>query len=216
MLHTYVHLCIHTSKWPFFLGLIGDRDSTDITITVIHTLVSYFYVFHASSLLTDSCAVLLSSARRECRLRNQRSCHFQSVLSGRSNKIRKKGGGKFSTKFIRDMSYCGDCPRKPGTTRINVRTVYRALRYVRTSRAYVRTYVRSTEEVISMGSVAVLYECVKGTSLLTPWCRVLLEKLNGLQLVKKFAAFHGTRRFITALTSVRHLSLSWASPIQSI
>ena len=39
---------------------------------------------------------------------------------------------------------------------------------------------------------------------------------NGLQLVKKFPAFHGTRRFITALTSVRHLSLSWASPIQSI
>jgi len=45
----------------------------------------------------------------------------------------------------------------------------------------------------------------------TPWCRVLLEKLTGLQLVKKFLAFYGTRRFITALTSVRHLSLSWAS-----
>ena len=59
-------------------------------------------------------------------------------------------------------------------------------------------------------SVAVL------TYLLTPWCRVLLEKLTGLQLVKKFPAFHETRRFITALTSVRHLSLSWASPIQSI
>ena len=54
------------------------------------------------------------------------------------------------------------------------------------------------------------------TYLLTPWCRVLLEKLTGLQLVKKFIAFHGTRRFITALTSVRHLSVSWASPIQSI
>ena len=52
--------------------------------------------------------------------------------------------------------------------------------------------------------------------LLTPWCRVLLEKLTGLQLVKKFPTFHGTRRFITALTSFRHLSLSWASPIQSI
>ena len=52
--------------------------------------------------------------------------------------------------------------------------------------------------------------------LLTPWCRVLLEKLTGLQLVKKFPTFHGTRRFITARTSVRHLSLSWASPIQSI
>ena len=54
------------------------------------------------------------------------------------------------------------------------------------------------------------------TYLLTPWCRVILEKLTGLQLVKKFPAFHWTRRFITALTSVRHLSLYWASPIQSI
>jgi len=54
------------------------------------------------------------------------------------------------------------------------------------------------------------------TYLLPPWCRVLLEKLTGLQLVKKFPAFHGIWRFITALTSVCHLSLSWASPIQSI
>ena len=54
------------------------------------------------------------------------------------------------------------------------------------------------------------------TYLLTPWCRVLLDKLTGLQLVKKLPAFHGTRMFITALTGVRHLSLSCASPIQSI
>ena len=54
------------------------------------------------------------------------------------------------------------------------------------------------------------------TYLLSPRCRVLLEKLTGLQLVKKFPAFHGTRKFITALTSVRHLSLSWATPIQSL
>ena len=53
-------------------------------------------------------------------------------------------------------------------------------------------------------------------NVLTAWCRVLLEQLTGLQLVKKFPAFHGIRRFITALTSVRHLSLSWASPIQFI
>jgi len=52
--------------------------------------------------------------------------------------------------------------------------------------------------------------------LLTPWCRVLLDQLTVLQLVKKFPAFHGTRRFITALTSVRHLSISWASPVHSI
>jgi len=39
------------------------------------------------------------------------------------------------------------------------------------------------------------------------WSRVL-EKLTGFQLVKKFPAFYGTRRFITAFTSVRHLHLS--------
>ena len=55
----------------------------------------------------------------------------------------------------------------------------------------------------------------KFTYLLSPRCRVLLEKLTGLQLVKKFPAFHGTRRFITAFTSVRQLSITWASPIQS-
>ena len=51
---------------------------------------------------------------------------------------------------------------------------------------------------------------------MTPWCRVHLEKLSGLQLVKKFPAFHGNRRFIAVLTSFRYLSLSWARPIQSI
>ena len=52
--------------------------------------------------------------------------------------------------------------------------------------------------------------------LLTPLSRVLLEKLTGFQLVKKFPAFYGTRRFITTFTSARHLSLSWASSIHSI
>ena len=54
------------------------------------------------------------------------------------------------------------------------------------------------------------------THSLTRWCIVLFEKLTALQLVKKFPAIHGTRRFITALTSVRHLSQFWANPIQSI
>ena len=44
--------------------------------------------------------------------------------------------------------------------------------------------------------------------LLTPYGRVLLEKLMVSQLVKKFPAHYGTRRFITAFTSARHLSLS--------
>jgi hypothetical protein len=42
--------------------------------------------------------------------------------------------------------------------------------------------------------------------ILTPCTRVLLEKLTGLQLVKKSAAFYETRRFITAFTSAHHLS----------
>jgi len=54
------------------------------------------------------------------------------------------------------------------------------------------------------------------THLLTPWSGVLLEKLTGLQLVKKFPIFYGTRRFITAITSTRQVSLPWASLIQSI
>jgi hypothetical protein len=53
-------------------------------------------------------------------------------------------------------------------------------------------------------------------ALLTPWSRVLLEKLTGLQLVKKFPAFYGTRRFITAFTTLSHLSLSWDRSIQSL
>ena len=45
-------------------------------------------------------------------------------------------------------------------------------------------------------------------TLLTPSSTVLLEKLTSSQLVKKFPAFYGTRRFMTAFTSARHLSLS--------
>jgi hypothetical protein len=45
------------------------------------------------------------------------------------------------------------------------------------------------------------------THSLTPWSRVLLKKLTGSQLVKKFSAFYG---------SARHLSLPWTSWIQSM
>jgi len=45
-------------------------------------------------------------------------------------------------------------------------------------------------------------------SYLTPWSRVLFEKLTGSHLVGKFHAFYGTPRIINAFTTVRHLSLS--------
>jgi hypothetical protein len=46
------------------------------------------------------------------------------------------------------------------------------------------------------------------TELLTPWSRVLLEKLTGSQPVKKFPALYGTKSFITAFATARHLPLS--------
>ena len=72
------------------------------------------------------------------------------------------------------------------------------------------TFLSRSEEVLTYIFTYLL------TYSLTPWSRALLEKLTGSQLVKKLLPFHGTRRFITAFTSVRHLSLSWASSIQSI
>jgi len=54
------------------------------------------------------------------------------------------------------------------------------------------------------------------TYLLTPWSRVLLQKLTCFQSVKKFPAFHITRRFITAFKSARQLSLSWTTSIQAL
>jgi hypothetical protein len=40
------------------------------------------------------------------------------------------------------------------------------------------------------------------------WCRVLLQKRTGSQLVKKFPAFYGTQRFITTFKRARQVSLS--------
>jgi len=42
----------------------------------------------------------------------------------------------------------------------------------------------------------------------TPWSRILLVQVTGLQLVKKFSAFYGTWPLITAFTRARHLSQS--------
>ena len=46
------------------------------------------------------------------------------------------------------------------------------------------------------------------TYLLTPWSRVLLEKLTGSATSQEIPRIFGTRRFLTVPTSARHLSLS--------
>jgi hypothetical protein len=48
------------------------------------------------------------------------------------------------------------------------------------------------------------------TYLLTACSRVLLKKITGFQIVKKFPTFYGTQRFITAFTSARKLPPSRA------
>ena len=59
-----------------------------------------------------------------------------------------------------------------------------------------------------------LYNFRQYTYLLTPWSRVL-EKLTGSAASQEIPRIFGTRRFITLLTSARHLSLSSANSIQS-
>ena len=47
------------------------------------------------------------------------------------------------------------------------------------------------------------------------WSRVLLEKLTGSAASQEIPRIFGTRKFITVLTSARHLSLTWTNSIQS-
>ena len=53
------------------------------------------------------------------------------------------------------------------------------------------------------------------TYLLTPWSRVVFEKLTGSAASQEIPLIFGTRRFLTVPTSARHLSLSWANSMQS-
>ena len=58
-------------------------------------------------------------------------------------------------------------------------------------------------------------ENVNISYLLTPWSRVLLEKLTGSAASQEIPRIFGTRRFLTVFTSARHMSLSWANSIHS-
>jgi hypothetical protein len=71
---------------------------------------------------------------------------------------------------------------------------------------YIYIYIYIIQYSLSLGAIhergsLVLVE-------LTPWNRVLFEKLTGPQLVKEFPVFYGTLRFMTVFTGARHLSLS--------
>jgi len=69
---------------------------------------------------------------------------------------------------------------------------------------YVLKEISKKGQVLCNNTYQVVCAVNKSTSrtcLPTQWRRVLLEKLTSFQLVKKFPAFNGTQRFITAFTS---------------
>jgi len=70
-----------------------------------------------------------------------------------------------------------------------------------------RAHVVVVVVVIVVAVVVVAAAALVITYLITLCSRFPLEKLTGSQLVKKFPVFYGTRRFITAFTSARYLSL---------
>jgi hypothetical protein len=51
---------------------------------------------------------------------------------------------------------------------------------------------------------------------LTPWSRVLPEKLKCPKLLKKFATFYGTQRFITVFPILSQIDPVSAPPIQPL
>ena len=60
------------------------------------------------------------------------------------------------------------------------------------------------------------YRLLRLLSYLLHGSRGLPEKPTVSELVRKFLAVYGNRRFITTFTTARHLSLSWARLIQSM
>jgi hypothetical protein len=70
---------------------------------------------------------------------------------------------------------------------------------------YKKHYISKTATSLAWQKAAILLEKpALFTYLLTPWSRVLPEKLKRLKLLKKFPSFYGTRRFITEFTTARH------------
>ena len=67
---------------------------------------------------------------------------------------------------------------------------------------------RNTTDISSFLEASKLASAHLLTYLLTPWNRVLLEKLTSSAASQEIPRIFGTPRFITVLTSARHLSLS--------
>ena len=66
---------------------------------------------------------------------------------------------------------------------------------------------KENQNILSLCNNFFPKSAVYETYLVNSRSRNLLEKLKSSRLLKKFPAFYGTQKFITAFTSARHLSL---------
>ena len=103
------------------------------------------------------------------------------------------------------------CIKKVGQSRRDAR--YTALRYSDRALWVVTTcsLVGGSRHPVDEMSVS----ASNTTNFLIPRNRVLHEKLMVCELLEIFPAFHGTRRFIAVFKRACHLSLSWATLMQS-
>jgi hypothetical protein len=117
-----------------------------------------------------------------------------------------------SVKFIKRGHYSKNvlrrnvCPKFiPLKTQSNLNfserfSPYRAVNTLRLG--YIKQPVNAVQgKIIAVCSGILTYS-------LTPWSRVLLEKLTGFAAGQVIPRIYGTRKFITILTSARHLFLS--------
>jgi hypothetical protein len=92
--------------------------------------------------------------------------------------------------------------------------VYRRLFVIYSWRAL--TIVSECRNAASFALRHVECDFCKISYLLTPWSRVLLEKLTvDFAASQEIPRIYGTRKSLTVPTSARHLSLSWANSTQS-
>jgi hypothetical protein len=87
-----------------------------------------------------------------------------------------------NTKAIYNPTYSNVCPQSPVTDTRAREAAITTNKSLQITKSFTKPYIN-----ILIHS-------------LTPCSTVLLQKLTGFQLVKKFPAFYGTRRFITAFT----------------
>ena len=89
-------------------------------------------------------------------------------------------------------------------------TVLHVSRFVGTAGFLIHLYEINTQTIKEISRLILTKHY-----LLTPWSSISWEA-KGFSASEEIPRIYGTRRFITAFTTARHLSLSWGRSIQPI